>query len=101
MHLASEMAADEGSLLVADGPRVLAECLVELGARLTRPVLLRQLRVSGFRSHLGRRVQQLVHLEGRAWSPPRRLGAAMMKIFGPMVMTIIVVLCTAWAAPRQ
>ena len=37
MHLASEMAADEASLLVADGPRVLAECLVELGTRLAAP----------------------------------------------------------------
>jgi hypothetical protein len=73
---------------------------VELGARLTRPVLLGQLRVAGFRSHLGRRVQQLVHLEGRVWARPPRLGAAMMKVFGPMVMTIIVVLCTAWAAPQ-
>jgi hypothetical protein len=58
------------------------------------------LRVSGFRSHLGRRVQRLVRLEGRAWSPPPRLGAAMMRIFGPMAMTVIVVLCTAWAAPQ-
>ena len=99
LHLASEMAADEASLLVADGPQVLAECLVELGARLTGPVL-GQLRVSGFRSHLGRRVQRLVHLEGRAWSPPPRLGAAMIRIFGPMAMTVIVVLCTAWAAPQ-
>jgi len=99
LHLASEMAADEASLLVADGPRVLAECLVELGARLTGPVL-GQLRVSGFRSHLGRRVQRLVHLEGRAWRPPPRFGAAMMRIFGPMAMTVIVVLCTAWAAPQ-
>jgi beta-lactamase regulating signal transducer with metallopeptidase domain len=100
LHLASEMAADEASLLVADGPRVLAECLVELGTRLARPTLLGQLRVSGFRSHLGRRVQHLMRLEGRAWEPPPRFGAAMMRIFGPMVMTIIVVLCTAWAAPQ-
>jgi beta-lactamase regulating signal transducer with metallopeptidase domain len=100
LHLASEVAADEASLLVADGPRVLAECLVELGTRLARPALLGQLRVSGFRSHLGRRVQQLMRLEGRAWAPPPRFGAAVMKIFGPMVMTIIVVLCTAWAAPQ-
>jgi hypothetical protein len=99
LHLASEMAADEASLLVADGPRVLAECLVELGARLTGPVL-GQLRVSGFRSHLGRRVQQLVHLEGHAWSPLPRLGAALTTIFGPMAMTVIVALCTAWAAPH-
>jgi beta-lactamase regulating signal transducer with metallopeptidase domain len=100
LHLASEMAADEASLLVADGPRILAECLVELGARLTRPLALGQLRVSGFRSHLGQRVQRLVHLEGRAWSPLPRLGAALVRIFGPMAMTAIVVLCTAWAAPQ-
>lgn len=100
LHLASEMAADEASLLVADGPRILAECLVELGARLTRPLVLGQLRVSGFRSHLGRRVQRLVRLEGRAWSPQPRLSAALVKIFGPMALTAIVVFCTAWAAPQ-
>jgi len=100
MHLASEMAADEASLLVADGPRVLAECLVELGTRLATPSLLGQLRVSGFRSHLGRRVQRLVSLEGRAWAPPPRLGAAVTRILGPVAMTAAVVLCTAWAAPQ-
>ena len=100
LHLATEMAADEASLLVADGPRVLAECLVELGARLTRPLLIGQLRVSGFRSHLGRRVQRLLHLEGRAWLPLPRFGAALVRVFGPMAMTAIVVLCTAWAAPQ-
>jgi len=100
MHLASEMAADEASLLVADGPRVLAECLVELGTRLATPSLLGQLRVSGFRSHLGRRVQRLVSLEGRAWAPPPRLGAALTRILGPVAMTAAVVLCTAWAAPQ-
>jgi beta-lactamase regulating signal transducer with metallopeptidase domain len=99
LHLASEMVADEASLLVADGPRVLAECLVEMGARLSGQVL-GQLRASGFRSHLGRRVQRLVHLEGQAWSPPPRFRAALMRIFGPMAMTVIVVLCTAWAAPQ-
>ena len=100
LHLASEMAADEASLLVADGPRALAECLVELGARLTRPMLLGQLQMAGFHSHLGRRVQELVRLEGRAWTPLPRLGAAMIRIFGPMATTAIVVLCTAWAAPQ-
>lgn len=100
LHLASEMAADEASLLVANGPRVLAECLVELGTRLTCPALLGQLRVSGFRSHLGRRVQQLVRLEERPWSPLPRRRAALVRILGPMAMTAIVVLCTAWAAPQ-
>ena len=100
LHLASEMAADEASLLVADGPRVLAECLVELGTRLAAPALLGQLRVSGFRSHLGRRVQRLVSLEGRAWAPLPRWGAAVTRILGPVALTAAVVLCTAWAAPQ-
>jgi beta-lactamase regulating signal transducer with metallopeptidase domain len=100
LHLASEMAADEASLLVADGPQALAECLVELGSRLTHPVLPGYLRVSGFRSHLGRRVQRLVQLEGGVWSSPPRLRAAFVRIFGPMAMVAVVVLCTAWAAPQ-
>ena len=100
LHLASEMAADEASLLVADGPRVLAECLVELAARLTRPLRFSHLRVSGFRSHLGLRVHRLVHLESRAWTPPSPLGATLTRILGPVAITAIVVLCTAWAVPQ-
>ena len=99
LHLASEMAADEASLLVADGPRVLAECLVELGARLVRPRLV-QLRASGFRSHLGRRVQRLVSLEGAWGSSPHRRWAAFVGVFGPIALVVAVVLCTAWAAPQ-
>jgi beta-lactamase regulating signal transducer with metallopeptidase domain/tetratricopeptide (TPR) repeat protein len=99
LHLASEMAADEASLLVADGPRVLAECLVELGARLVRPRLV-QLRASGFRSHLGRRVQRLVSLEGAWGSSPHRGWAAFVGVFGPIALVVAVVLCTAWAAPQ-
>jgi beta-lactamase regulating signal transducer with metallopeptidase domain len=100
LHLASEMAADEASLLVAEGPQALAECLVELGGRMAQPLMLGQLRVSGFRSHLGRRVHRLVLLEDRAWSPPPKLGAAMTRILGPAALTAAVVLCTAWAAPQ-
>jgi beta-lactamase regulating signal transducer with metallopeptidase domain len=100
LRLANELAADDASLLVADGPRVLAECLVELGTRLIQPPQLGQLRVSGFRSHLGRRVQRLVHLEGGPWVPPNRLQAWLLRIFGPMAVAAVVVLCTAWAAPQ-
>lgn len=101
LQLASELAADEASLLVADGPRVLAECLVELGARLLHRPAAGQLPVAGLRSHLGRRVEMLLCLEGRAWSPPRRLPAALARSFGPAALAAAVVLCTAWAAPRQ
>jgi beta-lactamase regulating signal transducer with metallopeptidase domain len=100
LQAASELAADEASLLVAGGPQALAECLVELGARLTNRPAVGRLRVSGFRSHLGQRVQRLVRLEGSAWTPPRRGGAQCVRIFGPIVLAAIVVLCTAWAAPQ-
>jgi beta-lactamase regulating signal transducer with metallopeptidase domain len=101
LQLANELAADEASLLVADGPRVLAECLVQFGARLLERPVAGQIPVTGFRSHLGRRVQQLMRLEGRTWSPPRRLSAALARSFGAAATAAAVVLCTAWATPRQ
>jgi hypothetical protein len=101
LQLANELAADEASLLVADGPRVLAECLVQFGARLLERPVAGQIPVTGFRSHLGRRVQQLMRLEGGTWSPPRRLPAALVRSFGAAATAAAVVLCTAWATPRE
>jgi hypothetical protein len=101
LQLTNELAADEASLLVADGPRVLAECLVQFGARLLERPVAGQIPVTGFRSHLGRRVQQLMRLDGRTWSPPRRLPAALARSFGAAAMAAGVVLCTAWATPRE
>lgn len=99
LHLASEMAADEASLLVADGPRVLAECLVELGVRALEP-RFGQLSASGFRSHLGRRVQRLVGLKG-AWGPgPSGFRATLARTLGAIGLVAIVIGCTAWAAPQ-
>jgi beta-lactamase regulating signal transducer with metallopeptidase domain len=71
---ASEAAADEASLLLADGPEALAECLVSLGQRLLergRPGLVR-MAGSGFRSSLGRRVERLLRLRDRTWRPANR-----------------------------
>jgi beta-lactamase regulating signal transducer with metallopeptidase domain len=100
LHAASEAAADEASVLVAEGPRILAECLVELGARLIQPRALGGLGIAGFRSNLGRRVQRLMHLEAGVWRPPGRLRAALIKSLGPMVVVVVAVFCTAWVAPR-
>jgi beta-lactamase regulating signal transducer with metallopeptidase domain len=101
LQLANELAADEASLLVADGPRALAECLVQFGARLLERPVAGQIPVTGFRSHLGRRVQQLMRLEGATWSPPGRLPAALARSFGATAAAAAVVLCTAWATPRE
>jgi beta-lactamase regulating signal transducer with metallopeptidase domain len=102
MHAESELAADEASLLVANGPAVLAECLVELGARLARPRAFGWLGVAGngFRSGLGRRVERLVNLDGDSWRPPRRVHCGAAKILGPLMLAAIAILCIAWAAPE-
>jgi beta-lactamase regulating signal transducer with metallopeptidase domain len=97
---ASETAADEASLLVADGPGVLAECLVELGGQLTRPRWTNSLGVAGFRSGLGRRVERLLHLRGRSWTPHNRLCVALARSLGPVALVVITILCTAWVAPQ-
>jgi D-alanyl-D-alanine endopeptidase (penicillin-binding protein 7) len=66
---AGEAVADEASLLVPDGPSVLARCLVRLGRRLARPNPVGSLPIegSGFRSGLGRRVVRLLSLRPDAW----------------------------------
>jgi beta-lactamase regulating signal transducer with metallopeptidase domain len=100
LQLSSELAADEASLIGADGPRVLAECLVEMGGKLAKP-FAGQLRVAGFRSDLGCRVQRLMRLEGNQWIPISRVRAAMAKSLAPIAVAATVILCTAWAVPRQ
>jgi beta-lactamase regulating signal transducer with metallopeptidase domain len=101
LHLASELAADEASLLVVDGPRVLAECLVELGGQLAGPRLVAPLGISGFRSNLGCRVQRLIHLEGRNWSPPRTAYSLLVRCLGAPALVAMGLLCTAWIAPND
>ncbi len=99
LRAALETAADEASLLVANGPGVLAECLVELGARLRQQRSFGSIGVAGFRSALGRRVEQLLKLHGRAWSPPSRLRSACAKLMGPIALVTVALICTAWMTP--
>jgi len=62
---ASELAADESSLLLHDGPGRLAECLVACAKELRRPALTTWLGMDGggFRSALGQRVTRLLQLK--------------------------------------
>ena len=62
LRAASESAADEASLVVPDGPRILAEALMVLGRRLLRGEPQFGLALGGgrFRSRLGQRVQRLL-----------------------------------------
>ncbi len=99
LGIASELAADEASVVVADGPQVLAECLVEVGTRLAHPLLVDPLRVSGFRSQLGRRVQRLALMDEQTWTPPSRGRTALVRALGPFALAGIVILTTARLAP--
>jgi hypothetical protein len=101
LHTASELAADEASLLLADGPRVLAECLVEIGGQLAQRRAFRELGVggNGFRSGLGRRVERLVGLEGGHWRPLNQFRGGLIRTLGPMLLASATILCTAWVFP--
>lgn len=63
---ACEAVADEASLVVEDGPVVLAGCLVALASRLQRRGALGLPGMAGFRSGLGRRVERLLRLRAGA-----------------------------------
>ncbi len=101
LEAACEAAADEASLLVHDGPDVLAACLVTLGRRLAAPGMAAGLSIEGlgFRSGLGRRVERLLRLRGRPWR--RKTGFfALAPSAGGAVLLVAAVLCTAWAHAR-
>jgi beta-lactamase regulating signal transducer with metallopeptidase domain len=100
---ATEIAADEASLIVADGPGVLAECLVQLASHAVRPPALAWLDVTGggFRSGLGKRIERLVELRGGSWSPIGRAQGWLAKTLAPAVLVAAAVLCTAWVHPKK
>jgi len=102
LRAASEAAADEASLLVPDGPDLLAACLVAMGRRLAPPRQLGWLSVEGpgFRSGLGRRVERLLSLRTRPWRVPGRGRLLLAKTALPVALVIVTVSCTAWARPR-
>jgi beta-lactamase regulating signal transducer with metallopeptidase domain len=102
LRSASELAADEASLVVPGGPGLLAECLVELGGRLAaaRPGAWAGMAGNGFRSALGRRVQRLLDLDARAWRRPGRVLAGLAVVVGPAALVAAALVVTAWARAR-
>jgi hypothetical protein len=99
LRAASELAADEASVVVADGPGVLAGCLVELGGRLAgvREGAWARMAGSGFRSSLGRRVERLMRLDGEAWRPAGRLRRSVLLTLASAALLAAALLATAWA----
>jgi type II secretory pathway component GspD/PulD (secretin) len=103
LHTANESAADEASLLINDGPGALAECLVELGARVPRRAPLGWMRIegNGFRSGLGRRVERLLKLDGGVWQPRARFRVWLAKTIGPALLVAVGIVGTAWTQPGE
>jgi beta-lactamase regulating signal transducer with metallopeptidase domain len=101
LQSANELAADEASLLLENGPDALAECLVKLSSRLSQPTPFGTLGMAGtaFNSGLGRRVERLIELNNQVWSPPCPRRSALIKGLGPLVLTVISILCFAWVVP--
>lgn len=100
---ATELAADEASLLVRNGPGVLAESLLKLGTRLVRTRTVGWLGIDGrgFRSGLGQRVSRLMNLRGGRWSPPPARVLLLSKIAGSVVLALIALVCVGWCAPDK
>jgi len=96
---AGEAAADEASLLVPDGPGVLASCLVSMGRRFSGRPRLGWLSIEGpgFRSALGRRVERLLSLRAGPWRAPGRGRSVCVKTVFPVALVIVAITCTAWA----
>lgn len=103
LRRASELAADEASLLVPDGPDLLADCLVVTGRWLSSTPRLGWLSVEGgrFRSGLGRRVQRLLDLGGGTWHAPRRRRHAVAGTAMLLALLLAAVMCSTWARPRE
>ncbi len=96
---AVEQAADEASLLVDDGPGVLAECLVILGRQLQRQRNLGWLGIAAgeFRSTLGQRVQRLLALDGDSYATPRKFGRFVLIYLGSTMVVGAAIFCTMGA----
>src|SRR5262249_18301154 len=103
LHFANETAADEASLLVPDGPGVLAECLVGHGGRLIRQTAAWRGGVggTGWRSGLAGRVERLSGLRDSVWRPPRpRVVTWTRNIFLGMSLLGIFMLLS-WVIPVE
>jgi hypothetical protein len=105
LRAASEAVADEASLLVPDGPGLLAASLVAVGRRLLRSQRLGWISIEGdgFRSGLGRRVERLMELRSLGCGPGRVSGQG-RGVFAKTLLTVaaalVAISCTAWAQPQ-
>lgn len=95
----SETAADETAAALPDGPKLLAECLVQLGHDLAQPRIgWLSASGNGYRSNLARRVHSLLALK----STPRNLRRRPVTVFVLATMWLMTtVTCAAWTNSKM
>ncbi|HZM05410.1 MAG TPA: M56 family metallopeptidase [Candidatus Saccharimonadales bacterium] len=82
LHGAAELAADEATALVPEGPGALAHCLVNLGKEMTAARGWGWIGINGgFRSKLGQRVERLTQMPSRANRPSSGWAKVAVAIF--------------------
>lgn len=98
---ATEAAADEASLMLDNGPAVLAECLIRVASRWQQRGLLGLLGVAGFRSGLGKRVQRLLEFCQTATPPTaKRLPVWWVTLLGGFLASVAAVGAIRWIPSR-
>ncbi len=93
LHGAAELAADEATALVPDGPGALADCLVSLGKEMTASRGWSWVGINGgFRSNLGKRVERLMRMSGGTRRPLAGWAGAVAKLAATILVVPTVVL---------
>ena len=97
-----ELAADEASLLVPQGAKLLAAGLVSLARRMESGSRRASLAMAGpcRRSGLERRVVRLLQLSPDNWRPAKRGWKRMATVTLAVVFVLAAISCTAWARTR-
>lgn len=101
LRAACEAAADEASLVVEDGPSVLADCLVTLATRLPRSGAFGVLGMALFRSDLGRRVERLLALRASGSRPVSGRRLAALGSVAAFSAAALAVGSSAWTLPAN
>jgi beta-lactamase regulating signal transducer with metallopeptidase domain len=98
LHRHCELAADQATAMVPDGPVRLAQCLVSLAGKMSSQNKWELIGVhgGGFRSNLGERVESLLKLEGQARKPLRTWRAGVVKAGGIILLTGLAVCLCGW-----
>jgi len=98
LHRACELAADQATVIVPEGPVRLAECLVNLGRQMTqsRGWELMGVNMGGFGSNLGERVEALMKVTDAGWRPRLSWRLRAAKTVGTVALAGMAVGLCGW-----